>query len=79
LKFGAGRSKAGAPWRLIAVEVAEQDATFTFALNRDKARRREGRNLLRTNPCDEEPAKLGRFYIQLVEIEVAFKNLKDDL
>jgi hypothetical protein len=62
--------------------VAEQDATFTFALNRDKppkARRREGRNLLRTNPCDEDPAKLWKFCIQLVEIEVAFKNLKDDL
>jgi hypothetical protein len=69
-------------WRLIAVEVAEQDATFTFARNRDKlrkARRREGRNLLRTNPCDENPAKLWKFYIQPIEIEVAFKNLKDDL
>ena len=26
-----------------------------------------------------EPAELWRFYIQLVEIEAAFKNLKDDL
>lgn len=61
---------------------AEKDATFTFALNRDKlrkTRRREGRYLLRTNLCDEDPAKLWKFYIQLVEIEAAFKNLKDDL
>jgi hypothetical protein len=29
-------SKAGAAWRLIAVEAAEQDATFTFVLNRNK-------------------------------------------
>jgi hypothetical protein len=53
--------------------VAEKDATFTFALNRDKlrkTRRREGRWLLRTNLCDEDPAKLWKFYIQLVEIEI---------
>jgi len=82
MKLGAARSKASAAWRLIDVEVAEQDATFTFALNRDKlrkTRRREGRYLLRTNLCDEDPAKLWKFYIQLVEIEAAFKNLKDDL
>ncbi len=81
MKLGAARSKAAA-WRLIDVEVAEKDATFTFALNRDKlrkTRRREGRYLLRTNLCDEDPAKLWKFYIQLVEIEAAFKNLKDDL
>jgi hypothetical protein len=56
--------------------------TSTFALNRDKprkARRREGRYLLRTNLCDEDPAKLWKLYIELVEIEAAFKNLKDDL
>jgi hypothetical protein len=82
MKLGAARSKARAGWRLINVEVAEKDATFTFALNRDKlrqARRREGRYLLRTNLCDEDPAKLWKFYIQLIEIEAAFKNLKDDL
>jgi transposase len=28
---------------------------------------------------DEDPAKLWKFYVQLVEIEAAFKNLKDDL
>ena len=82
MKLGAARAKARAAWRLIDVEVAEKDATFTFALNRDKlrkTRRREGRYLLRTNLCDEDPAKLWKFYIQLVEIEAAFKNLKDDL
>lgn len=42
-------------------------------------RRREGRYLLRTNLCTREPAELWQFYIQLVEIEAAFKNLKDDL
>lgn len=42
-------------------------------------RRREGRYLLRTNLSGREPAQLRQFYIQLVEIEAAFKNLKDDL
>jgi len=82
MKLGAARANARAAWRLLDVEVAEQGATFTFALNRDRlrqVRRREGRYLLRTNLCDEDPAKLWKFYIQLVEIEAAFKNLKDDL
>ncbi len=82
MKLGAARAKARAAWRLIDVEVAPDDATFSFALNRDKlrqTRRREGRYLLRTNLCAREPAHLWQFYIQLVEVEAAFKNLKDDL
>jgi transposase len=82
MKLGAARSKAPAAWRLLNIAVAEKDASFTFALNRNKlrqVRRREGRYLLRTNLCDEDPAKLWKFYIQLVEIEAAFKNLKHDL
>ena len=35
--------------------------------------------MLRTNLCGREPAELWQFYIQLVEIEAAFKNLKGDL
>lgn len=57
-------------------------ARFSFALNRDKlaqARRREGRSLLRTNVRGRDPEELWRVYIQLTEIEAAFKNLKDDL
>jgi transposase len=82
MKLGAARARARAAWRLIDIEVASKGATFSFALNRDKlrqARRREGRYLLRSNLCDDDPARLWQFYIQLVEIEAAFKNLKDDL
>ena len=82
MKLGAARAKARAAWRLIDIAVAPKGATFSFALNRDKlrqARRREGRYLLRTNLSAEDPAKLWKFYIQLVEVEAAFKNLKDDL
>src|SRR5438552_6386216 len=39
----------------------------------------KGRYLLRTNLCEHEAAELWQFYIQLVEIEAAFKNLKDYL
>src|SRR5437660_3593631 len=63
-------------------DAAPQGATFSFRLNRQKlrqVRRREGRYLLRTNLCEDDPAQLWRLYIQLVEVEAAFKNLKDDL
>ena len=33
----------------------------------------------RTNLCKRDPVELWSFYIQLVEIEAVFKNLKDDL
>jgi len=82
MKLGAARAKAPAAWRLVDVEVASEGATFSYALNRKKlrtVRRREGRYLLRTNLSGQDPAQLWQFYIQLVEIEAAFKNLKDDL
>jgi transposase len=82
MKLGAARSKARAAWRLVDVKVDAKKATFTYALNRKKLRialRREGRYLLRTNLTGRDPAQLWQFYIQLTEIEAAFKNLKDDL
>src|SRR5205085_10520936 len=42
-------------------------------------RRREGRYLLRTNLTESDPALLWQYYIQLVAVEEAFKNLKQDL
>jgi hypothetical protein len=86
LKLGEAKGRYPAAWRLIDIQLPkltkEGNSTFGFALNRQKlrqARRREGRYLLRTNLCGREPAELWEFYIQLVEIEAAFKNLKDDL
>ena len=82
MKLGAARARARAAWRLVDVDVAQHSATFTFTLDRAKlrqVRRREGRYLLRTNLCGKDPAELWRFYIQLVEIEAAFKTMKDDL
>jgi len=82
MKLGAARAQARAAWRVIDIEVAPNAATFSFALNRQKLRsvwRREGRYLLRTNLCGNDPAQLWHFYIQLVEIEGVFKTMKDDL
>ena len=39
----------------------------------------KGRYLLRTNLTEEDPAKLWEYYIQLTQVEEAFKNLKGDL
>jgi len=83
LKLGEAKGRFRNAWRLLDVELPAASATsFSFALNRKKlaqARRREGRYLLRTNVRGRAPEELWRFYIQLTEIEAAFKNLKDDL
>jgi hypothetical protein len=82
MKLGAARTKAPAAWRLIEIEVPPRGASFTYRLDRAKlrqARRREGRYLLRTNLTESDPAKLWQFYLQLVEVEAAFKTLKGDL
>jgi hypothetical protein len=82
MKLGAARAKAPVGWRLVDVKVDKTSAAFTFALNRNKLRtirRREGRYLLRTNLTESDPATLWQYYIQLVAVEEAFKNLKADL
>lgn len=85
LKLGEAKGRYRSAWRFVDVQMPEPatpEPTFTFALNRRKlrqARRREGRYLLRTNLCGRDPAELWQFYIQLTEVEAAFKNLKDDL
>jgi hypothetical protein len=82
MKLGAAKQKAPSAWRLIEIEVAEHKASFTYRLHREKlrrARRREGRYLLRTNLTESDPAKLWSLYLQLVTVEEAFKNLKGDL
>jgi hypothetical protein len=82
MKLGAARSRAPAAWRLVDIEIDKDRPSFTFALNRKKlrtTRRREGRYLLRTNLTDNDPAQLWQYYIQLVAVEEAFRNLKGDL
>ena len=82
MKLGAARSQAPVAWRLVATTVAKESATFSYRLERHKlrqARRREGRYLLRSNLTENDPAQLWSYYLQLVAVEEAFKNLKGDL
>jgi transposase len=82
MKLGAARTQAPAAWRLITIDIAPKGAEFTYRLDRQKLRqrrRREGRYLLRTNLSEDDPGKLWSYYLQLVTVEEAFKNLKGDL
>lgn len=57
-------------------------ARLQFRLDRAKlrrVRRHEGRYLLRTNLHAQQPESLWSFYIQLTEVEQAFKEIKHDL
>ncbi len=70
------RPKAG------ATTAGKKAASLEFRLDLAKlrqVRRREGRYLLRTNLTAGAPEQLWTFYIQLTEVEQAFKELKNDL
>jgi hypothetical protein len=82
MKLGAARSPAPTAWRLVDIEMDKESSMFIYTLNRQKlrqVRRREGRYLLRTNLTENDPALLWQYYIQLVAVAQAFKNLKGDL
>ncbi len=87
LKLGAAKKAAGRVYGLVDIRLpkphqAVSPETFSFGLRKDKLRRmrrREGHYLLRSNLRDEDPVRLWRLYIQLTEIEQAFKELKGDL
>ena len=82
IKLGQAKAKWPAGWRLVEVEIDPKLAAYRYGLDRKKlrqARRREGRYLLRSNLTDGDPAALWSFYIQLVQVEEAFRTLKGDL
>jgi hypothetical protein len=82
MKLGAARQQAPSAWRLVEVQVDDTQATFTYELRKDKlrqVRRREGRYLLRSNLTETDPAGVWNYYLQLVAVEQAFRNLKGDL
>jgi len=92
MKLGAAKAEAGRVWSLVKLTLPKAPRTqkarqervkeFEFKLHKDKLRevfKREGRYLLRTNLEEKDPAKVWEFYLQLVEVEEAFKNLKGDL
>jgi len=82
MRLGAARKQARTAWRLVTIDLAADSAALSYRLDRAKlrrARRREGRYLLRTNLTDDDPARLWGLYLQLVSVEEAFRNLKGDL
>jgi len=81
-KLGAAEHQAPSAWRLVNLAVDPQAAAFTYRLDKNKlrvVRRREGRYLLRSNLTASDPAQLWTFYLQLTQVEAAFRNLKGDL
>ncbi len=87
IKIGAAKKEAGRTYALVDIRLPKKDQTvtpetFTYGLRKEKlriARRRDGQYLLRSNLRDHDPARLWQLYIQLTEIEQAFKELKGDL
>jgi transposase len=82
-KLGAALHDFPTAARLMETAVAPEAAQLSFSLRKDKlrqARKREGRYLLRSNIVSgRSPQDLWHFYIQLTQVEGAFKDLKDDL
>ena len=87
IKLGAAKKEAGQVYALLDIALPKDNEDlqangFSFSLRKDKlrqVRRREGRYLLRSNLTQSDPATLWEYYIQLTEIEQAFKELKSDL
>jgi hypothetical protein len=87
MKIGAAKKEAGNAARLVELSLPLPDQnvspeTFHFRLIKDKlrkVRRQEGQYLLRSNLVGEEASTLWKYYVQLVEVEQAFKTLKMDL
>jgi transposase len=87
MRVGAAKTEAGRAFGFVKINLpkAGQAVTresFTFQVDKAKlqdAELRDGHYLLRTNLVAEDPAVLWDRYIQLTQIEAAFKCLKSDL
>ncbi len=84
LAMGQAKEQAGRVFELLDIQwpAEASQQRFTFRLRRERYRqwrRREGRYLLRSNMVGADAKVLWEYYLQLVAIEAAFKNLKDDL
>jgi transposase len=87
MRVGAAKTDVGRAFGFVKINLpsAGQEVTretFTFRLDKNKlkeAELRDGHYLLRTNLVAEDPAVLWDRYVQLTQIEAAFKCLKSDL
>ena len=87
LRIGAAKKEVGRAFGLVKIHVPETGQAVTrqtFHFHLDKAKlsaleQRDGHYLLRSNLSGEDPAVLWTRYIQLTQIEAAFRTLKSDL
>jgi hypothetical protein len=87
IKIWQAKQDAGRVFSLVEIQTPEpgqpvNERTFVFQIRKDalrRARQREGRYLLRSNIRDKDPEVLWHWYMQLTQVEEAFKNLKGDL
>ncbi len=87
MRVGAAKTDAGRAFGFVKINLpqANQEVTketFTFQLDKvrlKEAELRDGHYLLRTNLVAEDPTVLWDRYVQLTQIEAAFKCLKSDL
>jgi transposase len=87
LRIGAAKTEAGRAFGFVKIRVPGKDEevtreTFTFHTDKVKlkeAQLRDGHYLLRTNMVAEDPRVLWDRYMQLTQIEAAFKCLKSEL
>ena len=87
MRVGAAKTEAGRAFGFVQINLpqAREEVTretFKFRLDKAKlkeAELRDGHYLLRTNLVAEDPEVLWDRYMQLTQIEAAFKCLKSDL
>jgi hypothetical protein len=87
MKIGAAKSEAGRAFGFVKLSLPKAKAevtreSFQFRLDKPKlqaAQLLDGHYLLRTNLTGEDPAVLWDRYMQLTQIEEAFKCLKSEL
>jgi len=87
MRVGAAKTEAGRAFGFVKINLPKPGqevtrASFSFQIDQAKlkdAELRDGHYLLRTNLVAEDPAVLWDRYIQLTQIEAAFKCLKSDL
>jgi transposase len=87
MRVGAAKTEAGRAFGYVKINLpkAGQAVTresFTFQVDKarlQEAQLRDGHYLLRTNLVAEDPAVLWDRYMQLVQVEAAFKCLKSEL
>lgn len=87
LRIGAAKKEAGRAFGFVTMRVPKADEevtreTFSFTVDKQKLRKaemRDGHYLLRSNLTAEDPGVLWERYVQLTQIEAAFKAMKSEL